>query len=122
VFAGVFLLVQLGGFAHLALVRHATCAEHGELLHTDEVASDQAAAVLAERQAVSRGSTPLPDGDTHDHCLLATAPPACAAVADDQPAATSLPPVEVSVGFAPEAGSPLERARYRLAPKNSPPA
>jgi hypothetical protein len=94
---GVCLGARLGDLAHLALVTHVPCAEHGEPVHDGG------------------------DGEDHGHCLLAApsgpadapAPPAARA-ASAAPAGAVLP-----VRRAPP---PAPIALVHLAPKHSPPA
>jgi hypothetical protein len=67
--ATLALVGQLASFAHLVLVRHVTCAEHGELI---EVGHERALAV-ATAHADSPGIATAATGQAHghDHCLLA---------------------------------------------------
>jgi hypothetical protein len=68
---------QLASFAHLALVRHSVCAEHGELIHSDDAGQDHAAAGAAVASGVpGRAAFSIAHGadaaHTHEHCLLVT--------------------------------------------------
>ncbi len=113
---------QLAGVAHMALVRHVTCPEHGELLHAgdDETPSpptpaDGAAASFAALTEDSESS------HGHDHCAVAI-----------QRRAETMPVSRVKVAHtvtrvteaAKERAAPAMPlgAIYRLAPKSSPPA
>ena len=126
--AGLALLAALGpllGLAHAEAVRHATCAEHGELIeaasasaeigHDHDGLPEDAASAQTDRGVAGKGHQ-------HDHCALAqhsrdraaqpqpTAPsaPACGAQG-----CTGLDETELRLARA---------ALYRLAPKGSPPA
>jgi hypothetical protein len=73
---------QLSGFAHLLLIRHATCSEHGELIHADEVG--QGGRHATERADPATKSSDEPGAPAyvagtadstgahgHDHCPIA---------------------------------------------------
>jgi uncharacterized Zn-binding protein involved in type VI secretion len=68
--AVVALVGQLASFAHLVLVRHVTCAEHGELV---EIGRDHSTpAVRSHRLAVATvGDASATETHGHEHCLLA---------------------------------------------------
>ena len=66
--ATLALASQLASFAHVVLLRHVTCTEHGELI---EVGREQAIVATPTRettQAVSASSSAGAHG--HDHCLI----------------------------------------------------
>lgn len=68
-FAALALVAQIGGVAHLALVQHVTCAEHGETL---DVAQSHAAQVADARPITeNRLGAAAESGHGHDHCPLA---------------------------------------------------
>jgi hypothetical protein len=74
--AVVCLLGQASAFAHLALVRHATCLEHEDaLVHTGggNVGSSaaQAPADLTPGRRVVAPPPGAADGHEDDHCLMA---------------------------------------------------
>jgi hypothetical protein len=101
----VSLGAQLAGFAHLALVSHEPCAEHGELVHRDP-------------------STPpgAPDAEGHDHCLLAGhATPAVVVQGPAKALAPLSARVAPRVALLPEPPPSPIAIRF-LAPKQSPPA
>ncbi len=113
----LFAVGQLAGFAHLVLVPHVTCPEHGELMHAEAAPAAPTLAGGPARAWLNRGAR----AHGHDHCLafssrredvLAAAGPAAPEV--QAPAPHSAPPARTP--FAP----PL--ALLRLAPKGSPPA
>lgn len=119
--AGLFLGSQLVSWAHAVLVPHATCAEHGEVIHLADVrpgihglaghASDGKASVVPADRAESG----------HEHCswLLAREPRVVDGLgARNSPAA----PLARSATRAPRrVPFPERRPRYLLAPKQSPP-
>jgi hypothetical protein len=122
----VCLLGQATAFAHLALVRHATCPEHEDaLVHASVAAgSADAAKAPAEPTPGRRVVAPPPgtaDGHEDDHCLMAAFRRSDLAAPDreaDQalPAADLPPPPAHAMAVRP-GQVPL----LRLAPKNSPP-
>ena len=72
--AVICFLGQVTSLAHFWLVQHVVCAEHGELIHSSEVAHAQPAAhELVDEgpadsiQAGTEDSNPV--DDNHDHCL-----------------------------------------------------
>ncbi len=117
--SGLVLSGQAATFAHLALVRHVTCAEHGELVH----ASDES----VRRPPTQAGATvdafaSTVDHHRHDHCLVCIF---------RRETSSGLVPVLQSAGLwrgveSAAAARPAvvgaAVARYRLAPKTSPPA
>ncbi len=118
------LSTQFGSLAHLAFVRHGVCAEHGDLVHTFGDASEQHA-VDTEGQGIdsaSRGTQTGGDGDAHDHCTLATTARDGALIGAQAPAARTLAPTAAPRTPDSQLDRSIERARYRLAPKTSPPA
>lgn len=118
------LLGQFSSLAHNLLVQHATCAEHGEIVHTGATSAPEGAAteVAADPTVGDSGASEPAEGHGHDHCLAVAhgrghvgLQTVDAAVALDQPAKRV---VAVTTGTA----RPVSYALYRLAPKNSPPA
>ena len=121
--AWLILVTQGASFAHLLLVRHAVCPEHGELIHPDEVGT---AAHVAPASTPGNGSAAIGAADDasheHGHCTVAvhrrhaiSVPPArFIALLARPPVEAVQPPVS--------AARPAAIAIYRLAPKNSPPA
>jgi hypothetical protein len=67
--AVVALAGQLSSFAHLVLVRHVTCAEHGEMV---EVGNEQdlVATTANEEAPAAVAATSPADAHGHDHCLI----------------------------------------------------
>jgi len=122
VLAGLLaLLLQGSTGGHMLLVEHTRCAEHGELVHRgdshEHVDSEHAHADVAALEGTpSQGS-----GEAHDHCGLSVdRRGAVAAIVSPELLTQTL---EVEQGFAPADAQLVTRsARFRIAPKNSPPA
>src|SRR5687767_13030524 len=77
VVAWLCLAAQALGVAHLTVVRHATCLEHGEVVHSDAPADGVDGAAQSPHlqgtadTAARLQTAALPaDGDSHDHCLV----------------------------------------------------
>jgi hypothetical protein len=109
---------SLGQAAHLAVVEHAICAVHGDLLHEAEAHADTNAHAEHDDEG---GSAPEQGGD-HDHCqLLARSQIEQAlpvAPADSEIASVArLALVELATSLE----APPARAPLSLAPKTSPP-
>ena len=115
------LFAQLAPLLHFALVRHAVCAEHGELIHVDGVARFAYARAPSEVGRVLRAA-PAPSAEHEHEATLAVASAQVAGFVARAPAAiappASLEIVSPSVVTLPRASFAL----YRLAPKTSPPA
>lgn len=112
---------SLSQVAHFMLVRHAFCAEHGELLELSPAAQAETShASDDDRQARATGSE---TGEEHDHCqLLARGQREQLAVL---PTSVTLAPATVSapVAIAAAAASGFDQLeRWLLAPKTSPPS
>jgi len=116
----LILMLQGSSGGHMLLVEHTRCAEHGELVHGD--AHQHGAG--PQQQAESPSLHGMPDPSTeegHDHCsvssdrrdalvLMATADAGIQASKADEPLrlrSAVIPPIT---------------PRFRIAPKNSPPA
>jgi len=122
VLAGLFAVFLQGSSAgHMLLVQHTRCAEHGELVHSGD-AHQHLAGAHSHADAAAVHGTPGPGSDeAHDHCALSV---------DRRDAIVSIgAPVcsthsfETPHAFAPnEAFGVARTARFRIAPKNSPPA
>jgi hypothetical protein len=113
----VALAAQLASFAHLVLVRHVTCAEHGEMI---EVGHDDEAAATTTRTDVTGLAASSLDSHGHDHCLLVPMRRDRAGIGLTR----SFDSVHVdaygTIGVRHESISPAI-AVLRIAPKNSPP-
>jgi hypothetical protein len=117
--AAVALVGQLAGFAHLVLVRHVTCAEHGELIEVGHERALAAAAPHAAGAAVASAATGEAHG--HDHCLLG--PMRRDRFALGAPRALDCAHVDAygTLGRVVDRRVPPPIAVIRLAPKSSPP-
>ncbi len=119
----VFALGQLGSFAHLALVRHGRCAEHGELIDVHAGArGEPPLAVVPPGEGACCGPAALAGADHHDHCAAATQRREQGAAVGPQDGLSLLRPVALRPPHAWQARDWGAGAVYRLAPKTSPPA
>ncbi len=60
---------QLFSVAHLLLVPHTVCAEHGELIHVEGVGSSAPSHEQDPTHSVYRPASGVDSADVHDHCL-----------------------------------------------------
>lgn len=116
---GLFLQGSTGG--HMLLVEHLRCVEHGELVHNSQAHAHVSA---AHRDADLAAVHATRDGDSdqaHEHCALSF--DRRDALTSVDPAPLSAPPVDAVVGVVlTDAFIAPTAARFRIAPKNSPPA
>jgi hypothetical protein len=123
-FAAVLTVLALAGqvssFAHLVLVRHVTCAEHGDMI---EVGRERAIVATAYRQAPTEvvGAASRADTHGHEHCLIA--PMRRDRLAAGTPASFDSAHVDAygTIGVVGDDGVAPPIAPIVLAPKNSPP-
>jgi hypothetical protein len=111
------LLGYLAGFLHLALVRHATCPVHDEIIH-----AGAAEAVISDvTETAGVAPVVVEPGHTDDHCLVVatTRRQAAPSGAADQLLAAAPCTVAGSVALYLVVADPI--ARLLVAPKNSPP-
>jgi hypothetical protein len=123
--AAVCLSARIASFAHLLLVPHAVCPEHGELIHVGEADEHAAPAAVTRRAAheTSVSGTERADASHgHDHCTLLSDRGGQLALC---PPPTALAPPPWSDQTAPAClavrGHALSISLLLLAPKNSPP-
>jgi hypothetical protein len=116
--AFVLLVGQASGFTHFALVRHATCPEHGELIHQPEGAPLRDAP--SDAPSLRDATDDSPDG--HEHCLFSCIRRERATLAELEPAIRQLAPTADATVRERRAPRPASVALFLLAPKNSPPA
>jgi hypothetical protein len=122
--AALCLLGPILGYAHMLLVAHARCPEHGELLHLDAPAVSEP---VASSENPTREPAVAPESDLasethdHDHCVVTSARKTQAAVRSAGPLLVvgDHPPQQLADDGA-VTRPPV--ALYVLAPKNSPPA
>ena len=122
VLAGLLtLLLQGSTSGHILLVEHTRCAEHGELVHRGD-SHEHVDSEHAHADAAALEGTPSEGSDeAHDHCALSVdRRGAVAAIVSPELLTQAL---EVAQGFARTDAQPVAHtARFRIAPKNSPPA
>lgn len=113
-----FALASLLGMAHEATTRHATCAEHGELVHAP------ARVARSERTTAAsalRGAAPAALHG-HDHCSI-NATTRASSHDLRRPAIARGPLAARDIARAPRTDALAPSlALYRTAPKTSPPA
>jgi hypothetical protein len=115
----VFALVGAQGasFAHFALVKHAYCAEHGELVHPDAAPRGGATEHRSNGPGLYASEDEQHHG--HDHCIL-NGHRREAVLASPTAAVIQVPDrssdVEPRLLWAPSS-----TPRFRIAPKQSPP-
>ncbi len=112
------LFLQSAGGGHMLLVEHTKCAEHGDLVHSAHGHSVNLAP-NADRSLRSPFNTE--DEASHEHCSLATERrDAVTPIVDAWVIGTLTidAPDRFGAAVAPSEIAP----RFRLAPKNSPPA
>ena len=115
----LFLQGSSGG--HMLLVEHSRCAEHGELVHAEKAHDHQASEhVETHRVAFESGSDESSD-EAHEHCALSVdRRDALLSIVEAQIAPSR---IELSASASPDAALPfVATKRFRIAPKNSPPA
>lgn len=115
------LLLQGTSGGHMLLVEHTRCAEHGELVH-DALGHrhDAGLHVAADAPAFESAGDDAPDS-AHEHCApIADRRDAIVAVVSAEVAPSSpMPPPRV---LSTETVAVPGESRFRVAPKNSPPA
>ncbi|TFH32908.1 MAG: hypothetical protein E4H00_00225 [Myxococcales bacterium] len=116
---GLFLQGSTGG--HMLLVEHSTCVEHGELVHNSEA---HAHASEGHRHADFAAVHPTQSGDSeqaHEHCALSFDRRDALASVDTSPVYRPRVDLVRDLGLTDAFVAPFA-ARFRIAPKNSPPA
>jgi hypothetical protein len=112
--AALLVSAKVSTLVHVALVEHATCAEHGESVHTSGTGAERPIEDLI------RSDAPGGAAETHEHCE------ACAVARSDDGLRPATAAVGLPGGGAPAAESPPDLvspsvATLRVAPKQSPP-
>ncbi len=105
----------------MLLVEHTRCAEHGELVHDAEAHHHGGPSQRESGLPVFRGASEDGSDETHEHCAL---------TADRRDALPLIVGAQASAPLAEPEQSfalthpflPFESRRFRVAPKNSPPA
>jgi hypothetical protein len=118
--AVVALAGQVSSFAHLVLVRHVTCAEHGELVELGREHATASAAPTRQASATVAAAA-AESGHGHEHCLIA--PMRRDRLAASAPAALDSAHIDAygTIGVLVADAVPPPIAVIFLAPKNSPP-
>jgi hypothetical protein len=116
------LVLQGSSAGHMLLVQHSRCAEHGELVHGGKRhGHDPSGRIDAGSAAIGGLADPGSD-ETHEHCALWS---------DRRHAVAAIPQAQIGLallcdaqGFAALVQQRIEAdsSRFRVAPKNSPPA
>lgn len=117
----VFVLSSWLGAEHDATTLHVRCAQHGELMDRGAPLPDESHAAAPDRECSVQGA-PDDAAGGHEHCSLSTM--------IRTPRIVPNPPVLAAARLATVAGTVAvvqvavarDRARYRTAPKTSPPA
>lgn len=123
--AALCLLGPILDYTHMLVVRHATCPEHGELIHVDEAgtsAGGHGDEVRPGSPTVALQSSQDAESHQHDHCVVVLCRKVQAPLGSVAGAVLA-PPLAASLQSIDQdavARSPI--AIYLLAPKNSPPA
>ena len=119
--AVALVAAQGASLAHFALVKHAICPLHGELIHPDADRHGSAAVHPSNgRDAALYGSADESDAFHDDHCGVVghrrevALPTVSSAILPDD-VRLAVTPLEL-------AAAPTTETRFRLAPKQSPPA
>lgn len=117
----VTLVGQLSSFAHALFVPHASCAEHGEVIHAPQGPANPGATAGSPELAFA--AAPVVDADhAHEHCLFASvcrdhptlSPRLCDKLDRPVSSPSRVQPRDIEPACA--------VALFRLAPKSSPPA
>lgn len=112
---------QLAGVAHMALVRHVTCPEHGELLHAEDDGTPSAPTPADGTASLAALTEDSESSHGHDHCAVAIQRRAQTMPVSRVAVAHTVSPVTEASNERAAPAMPLG-AIYRLAPKSSPPA
>jgi len=113
------LATHLMGVLHVLVVRHATCPDHGEVVHGEEPVPAETSTLPGQ---AARDATRDPDEEADDHCLL---------MATRRREVAPPPPGHQLILFSPvistletsaAAAAAPAGALLRFAPKTSPPA
>jgi hypothetical protein len=118
----LLLAAQILSLGHLLIVRHATCPEHGDVMHAGQWHEARLARFDAvEGRASLGGSVPRAESG-HDHCLICTLTHERFALLP--PAGASATPIESAIGLPSRLDtSPFAPvAVIAFSPKNSPPS
>jgi hypothetical protein len=105
----------------MLLVEHTRCAEHGELVHEGERHHHDAVADSSEDGAAVESGGKEPASSTHEHCALTADRRDAVVSTAESPLYGALAIVSDEQAFE-QRFVHVDVARFRVAPKNSPPA
>lgn len=121
----IIIASHASSFAHLLLVEHAVCPQHGEWIHADELGAHAESAPAESPQA---GQSTLkaalsPEAEhAHDHCAAPSERRKYITAEPRSPAVSSpCAPSPLAMRAAEDAPRARSVALFYLAPKNSPP-
>ena len=121
--ATLFVATQLTGLTHLIMVRHVTCPDHGELVHSEGPTLASPGDALRTPPGTSYRAAPRQaDSHGHDHCLVS--------LSRREQLSAPVATTTLTIAYPWPESAPVERvgsraagaALLRLAPKSSPPA
>jgi hypothetical protein len=115
------LLLQGSSGGHMLLVQHTRCAQHGELVHDAEAHDHGASSGVEAGLVVMPSMSDEASDEAHGHCALTADRRSAAhviAAAELSPLVVELQSSFTSLGLV----IPFDAQRFRVAPKNSPPA
>lgn len=114
------VFLQGSGPGHLWLVEHAQCPEHGDLMHGEAHAGSTPSSLLSNTPSFeSHGGAP--SNADHEHCPVAAERRWAVAPISGAQLAEALEVAEDSRWGPPAIVARTGIARFRVAPKNSPP-
>ncbi len=117
----VALIAQLGSVAHLAIVKHVECSEHGELVEVaDAAGASRSLDLLGAKTLSVRADQILTHG--HDHCSIAAFRRERIRPGSSVSAPVLATDARMAVLVTERDAPPPAIALLKLAPKNSPPA
>lgn len=120
----ILLTAQLLSFGHLLSAGHATCPEHGDIIHIEHAEGTSTSASASHNDAPVRPSLAAAEtamGADHDHCLVcATANRRCLVAGPAQALAACVFVTHVFHAVASASFAPIDL--ILLSPKNSPPS
>ena len=115
------LLLQGSSGTHMLLVEHSRCTEHGELVHGGEAHQHEGAAHVETGSGAFQTGSDDGSDEGHGHCALTV--DRRGALLSIAAARVSPRLVQLRQAFGPASTCvPVDAERFRVAPKNSPPA
>jgi hypothetical protein len=118
----LLLAAQILSLGHLLVVRHATCPEHGDVMHAEQRPEARVARFDADEGRASQVGSVSKAETGHDHCLICTLTHERFALLP--PAGTSAIRIEIAIRIA--SGLDIRPfapvAVIAFSPKNSPPS